>query len=556
MDVVRNIFGKKPARQLPTVATDDIYPVHFFDDTKPFREMLLNWTLRFDDVLDPEMLNSSLSKLLEVGDWRKLGGRMRLTDDNKLELHVPRQFTPARPAIRFSHDVHDYSINEHKNAKHLPKSTVNPSAQYGVVCFYPLGVRSGAPMTLEDLLTSDEPQIALHVVSFTDATIVGLLFSHVMFGATGMQSLVTNWGLVMAGREAEVAAFCGAREDILDDVGVDSDPEKEPLLLDPRRLQGFRRFRFNFHFIWDMIRRPDIESKILCLPQSFVTDLRNRAMADLHAMDEKGLGTEEAPFVSEGDVLTAWWTRLVCAARGGRTSVTVFNAVDITGRLKSIFAPGKNYVQNFALGTWTVLSSKEVLKTPLGYVARCFRYDIQTQTTPSQIMAFMRCLREGGRCGPQPLFGKPDSTLIIFTNWSRCKFFDCIDFAPAVVPRAELPAGDASTGDASTRAESSTTEVSGEITAATIGGDPEKQAASATITEERFRPPPGKISYHHSLARTRTVLSRNVFTILGKDLQGNVWVSAIGHPKCWAHLEKAISPAGIEELRKLKNNSQ
>lgn len=76
---MRSFVGRKPKRtQLPTVATDDVYPVHFFDDTKPFREMLLNWTLRFDDVLDAEKLNLSLSRLIEIGDWRKFGGRMRM----------------------------------------------------------------------------------------------------------------------------------------------------------------------------------------------------------------------------------------------------------------------------------------------------------------------------------------------------------------------------------------------------------------------------------------------------------------------------------------------
>ncbi|KAK6206801.1 hypothetical protein QIS74_13289 [Colletotrichum tabaci] len=560
MDYVRSLIGVKTKRiRVPRVATDDVYPVHFFDDTKPFREMLLNWTLRFDDVLDAEKLHVSLSKLLEIGDWRKLGGRMRLTDDNKLELHVPQQFTTARPAIRFSHDVHDFSIKEHNTAKHLPTATAKASVQPGVINFYHLGARQDAPLTLEDLLCSDEPGISLHVVSFNDATLVGLLFSHVLFGAAGMQALVEAWSQVLAGREVEVPAIHGARKDILDDVGVETDPEKEPFLLDPRQLKGFRRFRFGLRFLWDIVRRPEIESKILCLPADFVAGLRARAMADLHAMDEKGLGTEEAPFVSEGDVLTAWWTRLVCLARGSNRPVTVLNAVDITGRLKSVFAPGKLYVQNFALGTWTLLSAAEVMKAPLGYVARCFRYDIQTQTTPSQIMAFMRRLRSCGRCRTQPLFGDTNSLLIIFTNWARCKFFDCIDFSPAVIPRISEPVASDAAAAAAATGTTGTTGVNGDIQPATDSitpngaGDPEKNKANnnASISEVLSRPPPGKIAYHHSLARTRSILSRNVFTILGKDLNGNYWVSALAHPECWDKLEKEVAISSMDELRRL-----
>ncbi|WYZ34052.1 hypothetical protein EsH8_I_000328 [Colletotrichum jinshuiense] len=536
-----SLRSRKPARaQPPRVATDDVYPVHFFDDTKPFREMLLNWTLRFDDVLDADMLHDSLAKLLDIGDWRKLAGRMRLSAKGELELHVPQKFTPARPAVRFSHDVHDMSIKDHHLAKYLPTATSTPSVQPGVINFYHLGARTDAPMTIEDLIYSDEPQISLHVVSFNDATLVGLLFSHVLFGAAGMQALVQAWSQVLAGHEAEVPVLHGARKDILDDVGVDTDPDKEPFLLDPRQLKGFRHFRFSMRFLWDMLRRPEIESKVLCLPADFVASLRARAMADLIAMDEKGLGTEEAPFVSEGDVLTAWWTRLVCSARGGKRPVTVLNAVDITGRLKSVFAPGKLYVQNFALGTWTLLSASEVCKAPLGYVARCFRYDIQTQTTPSQVMAFMRRLRKGGRCSKQPLYGDPNSMLLIFTNWARCKFFECIDFSPAVIPQA-----------ADTAAVNSDIQANGDtIAGGGGGGDPEKNP-TATVSEALARPPPGKISYHHSTARTRTVLSRNVFTILGKDLNGNYWVSALGHPECWSKLEKEVAISSLDELRRL-----
>lgn len=91
MEVLRTIFKRSKPKvvQPPKVLTDDVYPVHFFDDTKPFRGMLLNWTLRFDDVLDADKLQSSLSRLLEIGDWKKLGGRMRLSVSSPLPLAPP-----------------------------------------------------------------------------------------------------------------------------------------------------------------------------------------------------------------------------------------------------------------------------------------------------------------------------------------------------------------------------------------------------------------------------------------------------------------------------------
>jgi len=57
---------------------DHVYPVHLLDDTPTMRSILLMWTLCFNDVLDADRLQASLSRLVEIGDWKKLGGRIRL----------------------------------------------------------------------------------------------------------------------------------------------------------------------------------------------------------------------------------------------------------------------------------------------------------------------------------------------------------------------------------------------------------------------------------------------------------------------------------------------
>lgn len=54
----------------------DVYPLHALDDL-PVNRYFLSWMMRFNDVLDGEKLHDSLSRLLEIGDWRKLGGRLK-----------------------------------------------------------------------------------------------------------------------------------------------------------------------------------------------------------------------------------------------------------------------------------------------------------------------------------------------------------------------------------------------------------------------------------------------------------------------------------------------
>lgn len=79
MAALRYLFGAAPARVPPiSVESDDIYPVHMLDDTKTLRGIVVTWTLVFNDVLDAEKLHATLSTLLEIGDWRKVGGRLRL----------------------------------------------------------------------------------------------------------------------------------------------------------------------------------------------------------------------------------------------------------------------------------------------------------------------------------------------------------------------------------------------------------------------------------------------------------------------------------------------
>lgn len=79
MDAVRRLVGAAPVRSAPlAVETDDVYPVHMLDDTNTLRGIVVTWTLRFNDVLNADALSTSLSKLLEIGDWRKVGGRLRL----------------------------------------------------------------------------------------------------------------------------------------------------------------------------------------------------------------------------------------------------------------------------------------------------------------------------------------------------------------------------------------------------------------------------------------------------------------------------------------------
>jgi hypothetical protein len=71
------LFSKKHLKpeQLPT---DIVIPLHYFDDNDVFRAIIVDFSLYFDDVLDHEKLRQALVRLMEIGNWKKLGARLRI----------------------------------------------------------------------------------------------------------------------------------------------------------------------------------------------------------------------------------------------------------------------------------------------------------------------------------------------------------------------------------------------------------------------------------------------------------------------------------------------
>lgn len=82
-------------------------------------------------------------------------------------------------------------ISEHTLASQLPKAPESPNPALLPVAPDDLGSlvsRPGDPRTLDDYLHSDRPVLGLHIVSFTDATIVTFSWPHVLFDASTYQS--------------------------------------------------------------------------------------------------------------------------------------------------------------------------------------------------------------------------------------------------------------------------------------------------------------------------------------------------------------------------------
>lgn len=411
-----------------------------------------------------------------------------------MEIYAPRPFTEARPAVFYTSQAFPVNIDDHPVAKTLPKATETASIQAGPQGFRIFAARENAPETLEDFISQDVPQLSLHITSFNDATLVGLSWPHTLMDVMGQQALLRSWSLILAGRESEVPPMLGARQDAVC-AAVDAPAEvEEAFQLGKKRLGGWGMFLFGLRFAWDLLWNQTVETRTIFLPNAMVAELRRQAQDDLAAED----GGEQKPFISEGDVLTAWALRAVASSLPQPRPVTVLHALNARFRLPSLIQASGVYVQNMAVGAFTFLSPG-VATGLLGPIALENRRHLLEQSTEPQVLAFLREMRRESKSGSDPamvLCGESDALLMPFTNWTRADFFKTADFSPALVRPGE-------TGQQRTNA-------------------------------------PGTMIYHHAQSMRQSSTSRNVVVVLGKDLGENYWLTGILLPAAWAKIEEDI----------------
>ncbi|KAH0019772.1 hypothetical protein KCU78_g6677, partial [Aureobasidium melanogenum] len=249
-------------------------------------------------------LKNSLVKLIDRdGGWRKLGARLRLNDQKVLEFHIPTQFDANQPAIAFHHEIIASSINEHPLASRLPSPSQKPELVACASDFIPLMRSKGDPEFLQDYLHTDRPMLGLRVVSFDDATLVTLSSSHLLFDGLGGKAVLDAWSLVLHGRDQEIPDLQGVYEDPLATLGTQPDVpyQHESRVMGLRQLIlfGIRAFlRRTFYKL-------DVKYYMVCVPGSYVKKLRSNAVRDITEVIDP---TAKAPFISDSDVLCAWWS--------------------------------------------------------------------------------------------------------------------------------------------------------------------------------------------------------------------------------------------------------
>jgi hypothetical protein len=415
-----------------------------------------------------------------------------MQENGDLEIHVPRPFTTQRPAVAYTHQALDMKIEDHTLANQLPKPTETASIHPGPPMFREFAVPENAPETVDDYVYSDTPQLALRITSFNNATIVALAWPHTLMDVMGQQALLHGWSLVLAGRESDVPPMLGAREDVML-AAIEAPVEKEEAYsLTQKRLKGWAMAKFGLRFASDLLINRVVETRTIFLPKETVVALQLQAQSDLAALQKDDT---KPPFVSEGDVLTAWAIRAVATSLPQPRPIAALHALNARFRLTSLINSPGVHVQNMAVAAFAFVGP-DVARGPLGPIALENRRHLVDQATEPQVLAYLRELAQVKADPSSMLFCDPDALLMPFTNWTRANLFETADFGDAVVRAGE-------TGPAR-------------------------------------KNPPGTMVYHHAQSLRQSQGTRNVVVVLGKDLVGNYWIIGTLLPASWARIEEEI----------------
>ncbi|TLD19301.1 hypothetical protein PspLS_09759 [Pyricularia sp. CBS 133598] len=474
--------------------TDTVLPVHAIDNTATLKAIVTSQALRFDDVLDGELLYSSLTELLSTGNWKRLGGRFRLNSANMLELHVPSHFSDDVPAVSYTHAKYPGNIDETEDAEIL-----QTHAGKARVVDIPDDARRflvghSTPMSLEDYVTRDIPLINLHVINYADATLVTMTWPHALTDGMGWIGIVRNWCKVLAGLKNEIDDMGGLHEDPLAVMEADDGPDKEPFALDHKRLQGFSLFMFSIRALVAWIFSPKILHKGIFIPATLFAHVKQQVIEEQEAIYKDDPSNK--PFISNGDIFCSWLVRLACSETftPSNRSVVLMSAVDIRSRLQKLFKPRTVYAQNLLAFNFTFVPLHDVLAAPLGGFARQIRESLMLQTSEAQMYAGVRRnLRSISASGRMPLYADSDSVLVVMSNLTKLSWHDVFNFEPAVVRKES--------GDNKDTA-----------------GLPVWQVACSE----------SKDSYATSLM------------LNGADLDGNYWAEATLPAPAWKNLEKQL----------------
>ncbi|KAI5370578.1 putative transferase [Septoria linicola] len=486
---------------------DKVTPFHFLDKDPEYQSCVALLSLRFDAVLDTKRMREALEQVFQLEQWQPLGARIRRNKEGKLEHHIPAQYDEERAAFTWSVEHHNTCISDHVIASKIPASgsrsvpTMYTDIEDWKLFLYP---KDRLPWKLEHFLEKDISPISIQIHAFDDATLLTLGFHHCVLDAIGGSHLFQTWAAILANKRGDIKPFRAECErDVVQDIIDSGRTQPEKYLFHDRRLKGLSLVLFFLSLIWEWLLYRAQDWRTICLPASFVSDLKTQAIAEV-----------DGEFLSEGDVLSAWRNRLIANALKLKPdkNVLMLQYYTLYGVLDELPA-GKAHTGNSIAKMFAMMTVEEMLNNSLGKVALRVRKGLSQQRTRKQAEAFLSLQAKHSVM----LFGPGSQIMMGTSNMSRAGLFK-VDFSSVVLPTSDIDEKD---GDSSYSSGSETTNFE--------GGNSGKGTPACVHTDFYVGVP-------FSL--------RNVGPIIGKDADGNWWLSWVMRSSAWNEVEKELARTG------------
>ncbi|KAE8332517.1 hypothetical protein BDV39DRAFT_200137 [Aspergillus sergii] len=424
-------------------ADDYIYPVHLLDGAK-YQQCILTLFIKFNDILDTGKIKEALTRLLTIGDWKKLGGRFRtkvnekdapkeddtisLKQSKTLEIHVPREFTAARPAVQFACEAYDTNIFEHPLGRQLPQTSndavvLSPPLNELRLC----GHAPGFPMTMADLVDKDAPQLCFKVISYADATVLAVTFSHCTWDISGLQGFMKSFELVLDGREDEVPPMLGAKTDILSELAS----QYGGCHLDPAMLNVPRETK---EMGQPQVPNPALEERIVRVPLDIFQRLHHQLAVESSVDNEDILSTYQPD-----ELFLALIVQQIAKAQPIPRALKLLNIFNARLLVPHLAKERGIYSQNLVLLAPHTLSNEDATG-PVGLTAlaqrECFAQYSEPQIITRSLYTILSAIEAD--LDITGLTDCNDTESLLVNNLVRLSSYIDIDLSSAVVRQGEI----------------------------------------------------------------------------------------------------------------------
>ena len=414
-----------------------------------------------------------------------------------MEYHIPAQYDAKRPGTEFTEAKYPMGIDDHPLGAKFPQASSQPALFGCPTELLPLCLGPHSPRQIEDWLYSDRPQLAIHVASFHDATLVTVTWTHTLCDIMGVAGFFKAWTAVLSGREEEVPEFWGIGETPLQQLGEDS--AGGPHVADRFLLKGLGILCFALWCLFDLIWYPREKEHVVCIPGRFVEQMRTDSLAKLKQQNNE----EGTPFLSESDVLLAWWTQAQAKALNPLPNrmITIINFFDIRGiALPESISKNASFVTNATQPSFICLPTEQTVNQSISALASQVRHSLVQHRTKPEVEAFYARHRTNSmNIRHTPIYCGSNGLCFTWSNWNKARLFE-VDFSAAVITK-EIPGAGRTHGH-------------------------------------------GRPSYINSGLLSSGCSLRNVGRIVGKDASGNWWLACNMRRGAWPGIEEQLKALG------------